>query len=62
MTTNLKDSQVTAVLEINGEVHLLAMEQEHYEAVSTLVKMSATTAYPTGKSQTELREFLGINN
>lgn len=56
---SVDNSSVTVLLEIDGVVHLVAMEQEHRETVDLLVKMTATTAYATKRSQKELNEFLG---
>ena len=60
MKKNIEDAQVNILLTIDGEVHLISMQQQNLEAVDTLVKVAAETAYPTGKSQNDLRKFLGL--
>ncbi|WP_263708017.1 hypothetical protein [Shouchella tritolerans] len=59
MTTSVKEAQVTILVEINGQVHLVAMEREKLEAVTFLAKNSIHGVIATGKSQAELNEFLG---
>ncbi|WP_263707876.1 hypothetical protein [Shouchella tritolerans] len=59
MNTSVNDAQVTILVEIDGQVHLTAMEKEKYEAVTFLAKNSVVGVIPTGKSQAELNEFLG---
>ncbi|KIL79549.1 hypothetical protein [Bacillus badius] len=58
MEINIEDSQVSLLLEIDGEVHLVGMDKEKLEAITLLVKRSIELVVPTGKSQKELREFL----
>lgn len=48
-----------AILAIhNGEIHFLSMEKDRLEAIAGLAKMAAVNIFPTGKSRTELLEFL----
>ncbi|RKD22566.1 hypothetical protein BEP19_09910 [Ammoniphilus oxalaticus] len=55
---NIESSTVNVLLELGGEVHLVAMHPDKYEAVSILVKAAAETIIKTGKTQTELLHFL----
>lgn len=58
---NIEDSQVTILLEIGGEIHLVAMKKDKLDAIELMVKASAEIAYATGKSQKDLNVFLGYN-
>lgn len=40
---------------------LVGFEKERLETITSLVKVAAEVAVPTGKSQTELRGFLDCN-
>ncbi|MBX0320117.1 hypothetical protein [Shouchella clausii] len=62
MSVSVKEAQVTILVEINGQVHLTAMEKEKLEAVAFLAKNSIHGVIPTGKSQAELNEFLGYRD
>lgn len=57
---DLTDASVTVLFEIDGMVHLVAMEPERKEALEIMAKMAAVKAYRTKKSQNELRKFLGL--
>ncbi|MGN7284294.1 hypothetical protein ACTHP3_05000 [Shouchella rhizosphaerae] len=59
MSVSVKDAQVTILVEIEGQVHLVAMEREKLGAVTFLDKNSIHGVIATGKSQAELNEFLG---
>ncbi|MDA6141228.1 hypothetical protein OSK03_25915 [Escherichia coli] len=59
MKVNLEHAQVTTLLEINGQIHLVATNKEKLDAVNMLVKSSAEMVVPTGKSQADLNKFLG---
>ncbi|MEK5139112.1 hypothetical protein MKZ18_06400 [Priestia sp. FSL W8-0001] len=59
MKANLEHAQVTVLLEINGQIHLVAMDKEKLDAINMLVKSSAEMVVPTGKSQADLNKFLG---
>lgn len=61
MRVNIENAQVSLLLEINGEIHLVVMEKDKLEAVELMIKLSAEAAVPTGKSQKELNVFLGYN-
>ncbi len=52
---DLTESSVTVLIEIDGMVHLIAMEPEKKEALELMAKMCAVKAYRTRKSQNELR-------
>lgn len=55
---DITNAQVSILLEIDGQVHLVGIEKERLEAITTLIKVGAEVAVPTGKSQAELRGFL----
>ncbi|MEK5038788.1 hypothetical protein [Sporosarcina sp. FSL K6-3457] len=55
---NIEDATVNILIELDGQVHLVAMEQDKFDAVSFLAKASASTLVKTGRSQAELLEFL----
>ncbi|MDW8515075.1 hypothetical protein [Priestia flexa] len=59
MKVNLEHAQVTVLLEINGQMHLVAMDKEKFDAINMLVKSSTEMAVPTGESQSDLNKFLG---
>lgn len=50
---------VNILIEHEGEIHMVAMEKEKFEAVSFLTKRSIDTLIKTGKSQNDLLKFLG---
>jgi hypothetical protein len=58
MKKDLTNAQVSILLEIDGQVHLVGFEKERLEAITTLIKMGTEVVVPTGKSQAELRGFL----
>lgn len=58
MKKDLTNAQVSILLEIDGQVHLVGFDKEHLEVVTKMIKMAAEVAIPTGKSQSELRGFL----
>lgn len=49
---------VNILIEYNGELHMVAMKKDNFEAVSFLTKRSIDLLIKTGKTQTELLEFL----
>ncbi|WP_339147653.1 MULTISPECIES: hypothetical protein [unclassified Sutcliffiella] len=61
MKKSIEDSQVTILLEIDGEIHLVAMKKDNLDAIGLIVKASAETAYATGKTQKDLNIFLGYS-
>jgi len=61
MKKDLTNAQVSILLEIDGQVHLVGFEKERLETITSLVKVAAEVAVPTGRSQTELRGFLNCN-
>ncbi|WP_368900829.1 hypothetical protein [Oceanobacillus oncorhynchi] len=56
---DLEDAVVNILLEVNGQVYMVTMDKDKYDAVSMLTKFSAKNIIPTGKSQKELSEFVG---
>ena len=62
MKVSLKDAQVNIMLEIEGSVYLVGFERDYLEAVVALIKSAADGVYPTGKTQADLLEFLGVTN
>lgn len=59
-TANITDATVSILLEVDGQVHIVAMEKDSYDAIQMLAKTAVTTAYRTERSQRELHEFLGV--
>lgn len=55
---NIEHAQVTITLDINGKVHLVAMDKDNLEAVSVLIKHSASHVFATNRYQHELVRFL----
>lgn len=55
---NIDKSQLTLLLEIDGQVYLVGMEKEKLETIEFLVKRSVAVAVPTKKTQQELNVFL----
>lgn len=58
MEKDIKDAQVSILLEIDGKVHLVGMSKGRLDVISVLIKNAVEVAIPTNKSQKELREFL----
>ncbi len=56
---NLENATVNLLLEVNGQVYMVAMKKDKYDAISMLTKVSAKNIIPTGKSQKDLSEFIG---
>lgn len=56
---DLTHSSINLLLEINGEIHLVAMKNSKLETIQALVQMSVEGAIPTGKTQGQLNDFLG---
>lgn len=54
----IKDGSMTILIEIEGQVSLIAMEKEKHEMVTNLAKMSIHSLVRTKKSQAELNDFL----
>lgn len=53
-------SEVTMLIEIDGQVHLIAMEKDNYAMLSELVKRSIKSVVPTKVSQQEFKKFVGL--
>lgn len=51
-------AQVTILLEIDGEMHLVAMDKSEYKLVSDLIKKVTKAVVPIGVSQSELLDFV----
>lgn len=54
---DLENATVNILLEVNGQVYMVTMDKDKYDAVSILTKVSAKNIIPTGKSQKELIEI-----
>lgn len=50
---------VNILIEHKGEVHMVAMKKDKFEAISFLTKRSIDSLVKTGKTQGELLKFLG---
>lgn len=55
---NIVESQVTILIEVDGEVCLAKMQKEKYEAISTLVKTATIELVKTEVDVDELNRFL----
>lgn len=55
---NIQEAQVTILLEVDGEMHLVGMSKEHLDTITLLVKRATSMIVPTGKTQHELNDFL----
>lgn len=60
-TLNLENAQVTVLVEVNGDICLVAMPKEQLQAIETLVKISVAKLYKTRKTQADLNKFLGVD-
>lgn len=58
---NIEHATVNVLIELNGEVHLVAMNRDKYDAVTFLAKASVDTLIKTERTQKELLEFLHYN-
>lgn len=54
----LEDAYVNILITLNGQVHLVAINHDNYDAISFLVKRSAKSIIKTDKTQSELNRFL----
>lgn len=55
----IQDGTLSILIEIGGEVHMVGMNKEKLEGLSVLIKQAIELVVPAGKTQNELREFLG---
>lgn len=55
---NLMNATVNVFIELNGQVYLVAMKKENFDAVSFIAKRSVENLIETGTTQTELLDFL----
>lgn len=55
---DLTDATVNILIELDGNVHLVAMTETNFKMFSSLIKTSAEGLIKTGKTQVELLEFL----
>lgn len=60
MNKCIKDAQVTVLLEIDGEIHLVGMTKDNLDAVNMMVKAAAEIVVPTGRSQGDINKWLGF--
>lgn len=58
MQVDITQSQVTILVEVDGEVCAVKMDKDKFDAVSFFIKQSIDELIKTGKTQTELRKFL----
>ena len=52
-------NQITILTEIDGELHLVAMDADELETIEVLIKTATKYVIPTGKMQRQLNNFLG---
>lgn len=55
---NLMNATVNVLLELNGQVYLVAMKKDNFDAVSFISKKSVENLVETGRTQAELIDFL----
>lgn len=55
---NLMNATVNVLIELNGQVYLVAMKKDNFDAVSFIAKKSVENLVETGRTQTELLDFL----
>lgn len=60
-TVNLENAQVNVLVEVGGDICLVAMQKEQLQAIETIVKISVAKLYKTKKTQADLNKFLGVN-
>lgn len=58
MEVNIENATVTVLLEIDGQVHLVAMHKDKLTMIEFITKRAAEVVIPTGKTQNELLAFL----
>lgn len=58
MKVDVTNSTVQILVELDGQVHLVAMNKDRYEAISVLIRSSIETLIRTGKTQEEFIEFV----
>lgn len=55
---NITDSQVTILIEVDGQICAVRMEKEKLEAITMLAKTSVDELIKTNVTQEELNRFL----
>lgn len=58
---NLKNAQVNILIEVDGDICLVAMTKESKVSIEMLVKMSAERLVLTKRTQANLNEYLGVD-
>lgn len=57
-TTNLANAQTIILVELDGQVHLVAMEKEKLETCEFLIKSCISTVVPTKVTHKQLVDML----
>lgn len=60
MEKSIEDAQLTILLEIDGQVHLIGMSKDKLDAITTVIKSAVEVVVPTNRSQKDLRDFLNV--
>lgn len=55
---NLDNAQVNILIELNGDLHMVAMKKEKLGAATLIIKSATEHLVRTGRTQNELLEFL----
>lgn len=55
---NIDNATVNILIDLDGLVYMVATKKDNLDAISFLCKRAVESVIPTGKSQTELNEFL----
>ncbi|MGE7545042.1 hypothetical protein [Sporosarcina newyorkensis] len=58
---NMEGATSTILLTIAGQVYAVAVDKEDLETITFLIKRATKGVIPSGKTQWELNEFLGLN-
>lgn len=59
---NVERATVNILVELNGNVYLVAMEKDNFDAVSFIAKRSIESLVETGRTQLELLDFLNYKD
>jgi len=58
MRIDIQDAQLSLLIEIDGNVHLIGIDKEKLEAINFLIKESISVVIPTNRTQQDLLNFL----
>lgn len=61
MTKNIEKATINILVELDGDLYMVKMKKDDFEAVSFLTKRAIDTLVKTERKQVELLEFLGLS-